>query len=56
MVAVPLRKEKVDEAEAHPTDGGFGSGSNLYKPGAPANQVRAVAAAYAAGFAGLRAR
>ena len=35
---------------------GFGSGSNLYKPGAPAADVRAVAAAYAAGFATLKAR
>jgi 2-dehydro-3-deoxyphosphogalactonate aldolase len=35
---------------------GFGSGSNLYKPGAPADQVRAVAAAYAAGFAALKPR
>jgi 2-dehydro-3-deoxyphosphogalactonate aldolase len=35
---------------------GFGTGSNLYKPGAPAHEVRAVAAAYAAGFAALEAR
>jgi 2-dehydro-3-deoxyphosphogalactonate aldolase len=35
---------------------GFGSGSNLYKPGAPVDQVRAVAAAYAAGVAALKAR
>jgi len=35
---------------------GFGSGSNLYKPGAPTADVRAVAAAYAAGFATLKAR
>jgi 2-dehydro-3-deoxyphosphogalactonate aldolase len=32
---------------------GFGTGSNLYKPGAPADEVRAVAAAYAAGFRAL---
>jgi len=35
---------------------GFGSGSNLYKPGAPAEEVRKGAAAYAAGFAALKAR
>jgi 2-dehydro-3-deoxyphosphogalactonate aldolase len=35
---------------------GFGTGSNLYTPGAPADQVRAVAAAFAAGFAALKAR
>ncbi len=35
---------------------GFGSGSNLYKPGAPADDVRKGAAAYAAGFAALKAR
>ena len=35
---------------------GFGTGSNLYTPGAPVAQVRAVAAAYAAGFAALKAR
>ena len=35
---------------------GFGSGSNLYKPGAPADQVRTVAAAYASGIAALKAR
>ena len=35
---------------------GFGTGSNLYTPGAPTEQVRAVAAAYAAGFAALKAR
>ena len=34
---------------------GFGTGSNLYKPGAPADEVRAVAAAYAAGFRALAA-
>jgi 2-dehydro-3-deoxyphosphogalactonate aldolase len=33
---------------------GFGTGSNLYKPGAPAAQVRAGAAAYAAAFDALR--
>jgi len=33
---------------------GFGTGSNLYKPGAPAAQVRAGAAAYAAAFRALR--
>ncbi len=32
---------------------GFGTGSNLYKPGSEAAAVRAVAAAYAAGFAAL---
>jgi len=32
---------------------GFGTGSNLYQPGAAADQVRSVAAAYAAGFAQL---
>lgn len=33
---------------------GFGTGSNLYKPGASAAQVRAGAAAYAAAFRALR--
>lgn len=33
---------------------GFGTGSNLYKPGAPVAQVRAGAAAYAAAFRALR--
>jgi 2-dehydro-3-deoxyphosphogalactonate aldolase len=33
---------------------GFGTGSNLYKPGAPIAQVRSGAAAYAAAFAALR--
>jgi 2-dehydro-3-deoxyphosphogalactonate aldolase len=33
---------------------GFGTGSNLYKPGAPAEAVRAGAAAYAAAFRALR--
>jgi hypothetical protein len=33
---------------------GFGTGSNLYKPGLPADTVRAAAAAYAAGFNALR--
>jgi len=32
---------------------GFGTGSNLYRPGAGADQVRAVAAAYAAAFRAL---
>ena len=32
---------------------GFGTGSNLYKPGSEAAAVRTVAAAYAAGFAAL---
>jgi 2-dehydro-3-deoxyphosphogalactonate aldolase len=35
---------------------GFGTGSNLYKPGAPADAVRAVAAQYAAAFAALQVR
>jgi 2-dehydro-3-deoxyphosphogalactonate aldolase len=35
---------------------GFGTGSNLYAPGAPAESVRAVAAEYAAGFAALKPR
>jgi len=35
---------------------GFGTGSNLYQPGAPAATVRKVAADYAAAFAGLLAR
>ena len=35
---------------------GFGTGSNLYKPGADAAQVRAGAAAYAAAFRALPAR
>jgi 2-dehydro-3-deoxyphosphogalactonate aldolase len=34
---------------------GFGTGSNLYKPGAPADRVRVVATAYAAAFAALKA-
>jgi 2-dehydro-3-deoxyphosphogalactonate aldolase len=33
---------------------GFGTGSNLYKPGVPVSQVRAGAAAYAAAFRALR--
>ena len=32
---------------------GFGTGSNLYRPGAPADQVRVVAAAYAVAFRAL---
>jgi 2-dehydro-3-deoxyphosphogalactonate aldolase len=35
---------------------GFGTGSNLYRPGAPADDVRAVAAAYAAAFRALPKR
>ena len=35
---------------------GFGTGSNLYKPGADPSAVRAVAAAYRSGFAALPAR
>jgi 2-dehydro-3-deoxyphosphogalactonate aldolase len=35
---------------------GFGTGSNLYAPGAPAEKVRAAAAAYAAGFRALPVR
>ena len=35
---------------------GFGTGSNLYKPGADAAQVRAAAAAYAAAFRALPKR
>jgi len=35
---------------------GFGTGSNLYSPGAPADNVRRVAAAYAAAFRALPAR
>jgi len=34
---------------------GFGTGSNLYQPGADPDAVRAVAAQYAAGFAALKA-
>ena len=34
---------------------GFGTGSNLYQPGAPAATVRSVAAQYAAAFAALPA-
>jgi 2-dehydro-3-deoxyphosphogalactonate aldolase len=34
---------------------GFGTGSNLYQPGAAPDAVRAVAAQYAAGFAALKA-
>jgi len=33
---------------------GFGTGSNLYQPGAPATSVRAVAAQFAAAFATLK--
>jgi 2-dehydro-3-deoxyphosphogalactonate aldolase len=33
---------------------GFGTGSNLYQPGAAPDAVRSVAAQYAAGFASLR--
>jgi 2-dehydro-3-deoxyphosphogalactonate aldolase len=35
---------------------GFGTGSNLYRPGASADEVRAVAAAYAAEFRALPRR
>jgi 2-dehydro-3-deoxyphosphogalactonate aldolase len=35
---------------------GFGTGSNLYKPGASADDVRRAAAAYASGFAMLKPR
>src|SRR3984893_5328135 len=35
---------------------GFGTGSNLYTPGATADAVRKAAARYAAGFAALNAR
>lgn len=35
---------------------GFGTGSNLYQPGATADAVRAVAAQYAAAFTALRPR
>jgi 2-dehydro-3-deoxyphosphogalactonate aldolase len=35
---------------------GFGTGSNLYQPGAHPDHVRSVAAAYAAGFAALPKR
>jgi len=35
---------------------GFGTGSNLYQPGAAPDAVRAVAAQYAAGFAALKAK
>jgi 2-dehydro-3-deoxyphosphogalactonate aldolase len=35
---------------------GFGTGSNLYSPGARASEVRSVAAAYAAAFRALPAR
>jgi 2-dehydro-3-deoxyphosphogalactonate aldolase len=35
---------------------GFGTGSNLYTPGAPVEQVRTVAASYAAAFAALPPR
>jgi 2-dehydro-3-deoxyphosphogalactonate aldolase len=35
---------------------GFGTGSNLYKPGADPSHVRTVAAAYRRGFAALPAR
>jgi 2-dehydro-3-deoxyphosphogalactonate aldolase len=33
---------------------GFGTGSNLYKPGASAETVRASASAYASGFRALQ--
>ena len=33
---------------------GFGTGSNLYQPGAPATSVRAVASQFAAAFAALK--
>jgi 2-dehydro-3-deoxyphosphogalactonate aldolase len=35
---------------------GFGTGSNLYAPGAPVDAVRDAAQRYAAGFAGLKPR
>jgi 2-dehydro-3-deoxyphosphogalactonate aldolase len=35
---------------------GFGTGSNLYAPGSPADAVRDTAARYAAGFAALKPR
>jgi len=35
---------------------GFGTGSNLYQPGAAPDEVRAIAAAFAETFRALRAR
>ena len=35
---------------------GFGTGSNLYQPGAPAASVRAVASQFAAAFAALKSK
>jgi 2-dehydro-3-deoxyphosphogalactonate aldolase len=35
---------------------GFGTGSNLYAPGAPVDAVRDAAQRYAAGFAALKPR
>jgi 2-dehydro-3-deoxyphosphogalactonate aldolase len=49
---------RPDNMAAHWAAGanGFGTGSNLYRPGASADEVRVVAAAYAAGFAALKAQ
>ncbi len=47
---------RPDNMAAYWTAGanGFGTGSNLYTPGASAEKVRAVAAEFAAGFAALQ--
>ena len=54
----PVGGVKPDTMAAYWAAGasGFGTGSNLYRPGAGADQVRAVAAAYAASFRALPAR
>jgi len=48
-----IRPDNMDAFWAAGADG-FGTGSNLYKPGASAETVRASAAAYAAGFHALQ--
>jgi len=54
----PVGGIRPDNMEAYWAAGanGFGTGSNLYPPGASAEAVRAVAAKYAAGFAALKAK
>ena len=49
---------KPDNLDAYWAAGasGFGTGSNLYKPGTPAGVVREVASAYAAAVRALPAR
>lgn len=54
----PVGGIKPDNMAGYWTAGasGFGTGSNLYRPGASADDVRAVAAGFAAGFRALPPR